>query len=404
MNSNTRTILKVIPSVSSLTEKQIIHCTVKECQSTFRNVSNFNMHLEKHHRFKIAKTNDVNTESQYFCPEKECNYNITDNPLAPHFKSQKYLRQHYLKVHAARTLKCIKCIKLFASQALLAAHERMCGQKFECKDCGWSYDSRESLLTHCRRKGHNMPDTTTTRKRGLNGQPQPKNVLFKSSSIPLVIAPKTSNVDPIWEESTALRIRANFNCLLKKQKTKEKISQETQTIITPSTVKVSIAIGASIQQKSIAVGTNNAPFTSCKYKNLDMIDEESNTILSDQCQSYRNLNNLNYIEDDSSLNYFTVGNFNSGLCHIETQTELLPAKDKQAIGTRETDPLLCHMHTQTNDDILSEFGLTDIQTQTYWPNSDYGDLCVSTETQTCLQHLIDNISTETQTPPSLPII
>lgn len=402
MSAPKNTVLKIVPSAESLAGKQEMRCSVEECTSTFRNVSNLNMHLTKHHKFNVVKPSDPNAIVQYFCPEEKCRYNVNEHPRATHFKTLKYLRQHYLKMHADRTFGCQKCSKAFASSALLGVHVRMCGQKFECIECGWSYDTRECLLTHCRRKGHAAPEQPKKRKtEAFLSSKQSPGMSVKKNSRPVAIAPKSSEMDPIWEESTALRIRANFNCLLKKRKSREKVTQETQTSAAPTSVKVSKATGASVKQKSVAVGTTSTEI-SYRYKNLDMTDEESNTNLSDQGQSYRNLNNLTYIEDDSSLNYFTVGNFNSGLCHIETQTELA-LSHKSPVGARETDPLLCHMQTQTNDDILSEFGLSDIQTQTYWPNDDYNDLCVSTETQTCLQHLIDNISTETQTPASLPI-
>lgn len=89
----------------------------------------------------------------------------------------------------------------------------------------------------------------------------------------------------------------------------------------------------------------------------------------------------------TSLNFFedTFGN-----CQ-ETQTDLLYQDD-----FLHTPNYIAHIETQTNDDIdlctnmytqtcddqlLSDFGFSDIQTQTTWP--DY-DLFVSTETQTLL--------------------
>lgn len=135
-----------------------------------------------------------------------------------------------------------------------------------------------------------------------------------------------------------------------------------------------------------------------KFKDFGgLIDEEEsntyNTLTSNASQTYRNLNHLNYVEDESTLNCFANGPFTTASCHIETQTELVPFAD----DSRDMDPLLyTHMHTQTCDDILSELGLTNIHTQTNWPV--YNDLFVSTETQTCFPEIsMGDCATQTQT-------
>uniref|UniRef100_A0A1B0DE24 Uncharacterized protein n=1 Tax=Phlebotomus papatasi TaxID=29031 RepID=A0A1B0DE24_PHLPP len=84
----------------------------------------------------------------------------------------------------------------------------------------------------------------------------------------------------------------------------------------------------------------------------------------------------------------------------ETQTE---GRILNTHRTSRLDPLLySHMYTQTCDEMLSELGLSDVQTQTTWPPPDLQDFLVSTETQTsftqCLEEEMASFTTtHTQT-------
>lgn len=136
-----------------------------------------------------------------------------------------------------------------------------------------------------------------------------------------------------------------------------------------------------------------------------------------------------------SINYFADGDHNfPGLCDIETQTEMFFVDSEQALEppppsirvhrstgcgpgdandddddddnnsvTEQLDQLLYNnMQTQTCEDILSDFGWTDIQTQTNWTNdaTEYAknELLVSTETQTNFsKFLLQQQNTYTQT-------
>lgn len=395
-------ILKMIPSESLLAKDTSLECSIFGCDSIFKSSSNLLLHLEKHHRMNVKKWIDTNTAVQYYCPAANCKYNMNEDTNAKHFKSKKYLRQHYMKVHATKVAQCSKCDKSFGSSSLLRQHERFCGEKFQCADCGWSYSSRECLLTHCRRKGH------STGKLKRAHSPESPKTSIRMNETCVRIASKQLSLEA-EKSPTQTKFEQIFN-RIKMERKDEKISQETQTASlynTNCTKAISKAIGclATIQSKSIAVGTTNESpaHPHSKYRSLELIDDESSTIIDNHSQTCsRNLNSLNYVEDDSSLNYFTVGNFNSGLCNIETQTELIASC---AQGVRDMDPMLCHMQTQTSDQILTELGLSNIQTQTHWPDSSStynNELFVTAETQTCYRypHLImDYISTQTQTAP-----
>lgn len=394
-------LLRLVPTESSIVESPRHQCTVAGCTSTFGNISNLQMHLNKHHRIETKKIVDRETIVQYFCPVEQCKHN--QNAGNNFFKSRKYLRQHYLKVHAIKSEKCTKCDRSFASASLKNQHERCCGIIFQCFDCEWNYTSRECLLTHCRRKGHRIPP----KEAKIAIEPQKSKLIAENiEPNPIkVIAPKPNLVDTsnqtenmikkvqniLKSTPAATKIRANFEQIMlksKKAKSETKVSQTTQTAsLYDDNCKKVIS-----SSNKVAAEQNQSE----KYKSLDLIDEESNTMGGeDPTQANKNLNNLSYVEDDSNLHYFTVSNFNAGLCHIETQTEFMPF-DQATMETNDMDPLLCHMsvHTQTSDDILTELGLTNIQTQTNWPDDEYNDLFVSAETQTCnfdTPLMIDNI-------------
>lgn len=399
-NMEKKRIIKFIINEQSLLENKRKPCTVAGCASTFTSTSNLNMHLEKHHGVQITKLIDKQSEVQYFCPVHNCKYNVLQNCSTQFFKTRKYLRQHFLKVHAAKNEKCTKCDKSFASVALKVLHERSCGMLFECVDCDWKYTTRECLLTHCRRKGHKVPPKPI---KSMQNDVHMENadLVVDAKSTQVRILPKQNldsktqtdilmkRVQGVLKSTPAAKIRANFQKILQKSRTitSGKVSQTTQTLSTNTKRLSSKGLTGKTESKS-----------DDKYKSLELIDEESNSSAEDSTKAHRNLNNLSYVEDESSLHYFTVNNFNAGLCHNETQTDLLSFEESN-IGGSDMDPLLCHMHTQTSDDILTELGLADIQTQTNWPNDECNDIFVSTaETQTCFDNnlIMDNISTHTQ--------
>lgn len=78
------------------------------------------------------------------------------------FSSQKLLNQHFFKVHAEKKYSCSKCGKKFGADWLSKHHEATCGTSWLCS-CGASYQNREALLTHARRRSHALP---FERKRG----------------------------------------------------------------------------------------------------------------------------------------------------------------------------------------------------------------------------------------------
>lgn len=385
---NAPKIIFETPTAHSLIEPIHINCLTEGCLAVFQNTGNLHMHMLKHHKISIYQSN---VEKRFFCPEKNCKYNISKNQN--YFSTKKLLRQHYIKVHAIKTINCRYCTKLFASSTLKNGHEKSCLKEYKCMDCNWTYTSRESLLTHCRRKNHSI------RKKNEN-QSQKLVTILKSNKL---IANKNSN---------------KFVHILPKicvDKEKYKKSQCTQTNESMSSNTIICGDKQSnlnnrefldnwnkrIQQIPVTAIQQQQPITlEQNCQTVDYFDTETASHTSSQ--NDKNLNKINFVDDETScLNYFTGNSSSSALCHIETQTELFGKNETLSsnVNSDNLDSLLyTNMYTQTCDDIFSELGLINIQTQTNWQSSDYGEMFVSTETQTsCLANFLENPSTYTQT-------
>ncbi|XP_049777571.1 uncharacterized protein LOC126175081 isoform X1 [Schistocerca cancellata] len=152
------TVKKVCPLPSELSGiKKNIPCPEEGCSGTFLNTSNLDMHLSKHHKkanIDLLKKGDSQTIFQYHCPVEKCLYNMKSDRF---FKNMKYLKQHYLKVHAEKMYLCEKCHKGFSTETAQRKHMRTCGMKFTCS-CNFSYESYEALLTHAKRHRHTFDE------------------------------------------------------------------------------------------------------------------------------------------------------------------------------------------------------------------------------------------------------
>ncbi|XP_054733198.1 uncharacterized protein LOC129241072 [Anastrepha obliqua] len=169
-------IVHYTPTEQELLPTRKILCPHPDCGSTFTNVGNLDMHMKRHHGKQPVKRFDLKgKECAFHCPQLECTYHEMHTSKM-HFKTLKYLRQHYQKSHIAKTNICDQCGKAFITGNQLKLHvEKMCGINYACKECGWEYSTMEALLTHGKRKGHKVRDVRTTeikkisqRKRSIN--------------------------------------------------------------------------------------------------------------------------------------------------------------------------------------------------------------------------------------------
>ncbi|XP_078052728.1 ASCIZ zinc finger protein [Augochlora pura] len=160
----TKSIKTICPSAEELS---VITNNIKcvKCGLVFQNEPRYRLHdLKVHQRKNLDKI--IKESVQYRCPVESCIY----APNAErHFTSMKYLKQHYLKVHAKKTYACTRCEKSFSTEAAKEGHIRVCGTEFTCS-CSKIYTSYEALLTHAKRSLHTINDKYKNSSRRTNSK------------------------------------------------------------------------------------------------------------------------------------------------------------------------------------------------------------------------------------------
>ncbi|XP_012226175.2 uncharacterized protein Asciz [Linepithema humile] len=132
-------------------ELSVITDNVKceQCGLVFTNESRYRLHdLKVHQRKKLDKITKENV--RYHCPVQSCVYAVNSQR---YFSTMKYLKQHYLKVHAEKNYPCNHCSKSFSTKSAKEGHMRVCGVEFTCT-CSKTYTTYEALLTHAKRSSH----------------------------------------------------------------------------------------------------------------------------------------------------------------------------------------------------------------------------------------------------------
>lgn len=424
------TIQQFTPTIHEITNVQHLPCSQFGCTSLFRNSGQLNMHLTQHHKL-LASSSTATTAAmrQFFCPIDTCKYHRKHGLPYPatkrshFFGSMKLLKQHYLKVHAVRSLACPQCPRTFAAERLLRAHRQQCGQTFSCPQCLWPYQTLEALQTHCRRKGHPMPErqqsapTPTTAAHASSTGELMRDLaeLVRMKPIdqrrrPVAIAPKpTTNAAEVATGSTNTPASNTSQS-----------SQTTQTVVPlpHADPEISDSIFLNHWQKRADESADRQTLP---------------TVLTNHCsvQTEINLNNLHFLNvalDSNSMTGFypgqsaavtAAGHGCEHLCHIETQTDFERVAAELHTQTRTTmttsgddeqhhqhsadddlaqrlaeappSPAMLYTdgHTQTHCEELLFGGWTHIETQTCWSpdphgTEDFSEFLVSTETQTSL--------------------
>ncbi|XP_055627144.1 ATM interactor [Toxorhynchites rutilus septentrionalis] len=331
-----RMVIKLTLSPEEIVETKLHRCCVEGCSESFTNVSHLQLHLTKRHKLTTVnvKTDKTDHVKYFHCPEQSCVYHVRASG-EKFFTSFRSLKQHFLKMHSEKKFVCNHCDgkKSFATESLLRAHQTNCGQLFVCKVCRLSYESREALLTHCRRKSHGYEELLADKlaKRKVETQ-KPKSVkrLKKPSHMTIMVEAKL----PVL----------TLTC---------KKSQMTQTDLMQS--EDSIRSESSTQTKT----TEFNPATMDSF-----------------CQTNQNLPDYPYnAAEEAAVSTDPQYQVTSS----ETQTDqiyetMFPNEDR-------SDPMLySNMYTQTCEDIFSDLELASIETQTNWDG--LGEFLVSAETQT----------------------
>ncbi|KAL4642080.1 ATM interactor isoform X1 [Arapaima gigas] len=147
------------PSVTELSKevRTNILCTVEGCGKILPNGPALNMHLVKSHRVKDGLVNPTvrkdikGSRKLYCCPIDGC-------PRGPNrpFSQFSLVKQHFMKMHAERKHRCVKCSNCYSTEWDLKRHAEDCGKTYRCT-CGCPYASRAALLSHTYRTGHEVP-------------------------------------------------------------------------------------------------------------------------------------------------------------------------------------------------------------------------------------------------------
>lgn len=393
---------KVFPTVEECRIKNMVKCTQEGCSSVFTSESNLVLHVTKHHKRSNLPEASI---KQYHCPDLTCVYNNTR-----YFKSMKFLRQHYLKIHTEKQFICFKCQKGFSSQNILNNHIDYCGIDFICCDCKESYTCYETLKTHGRRKKHKIL-TKPEYKANLNASAS--NITISQNfttilpkTLSLIILPSNDKTVCNQESQTVVNepcLRNKLtqvgsdnavNHMSRQTQTGNKnnhFSVETQTVgdfISANRKNMDILLDSLNQKNSktqtdVVESRNTSCNTSFNLNDFDFTDVEMNSSSTQTLYtapiSTRSYDSIHTDTSDllvgNSLNS-PLNNFEFDNNHMETQTDFL----------FEDEMFNCDYYsntcTQTCDDILNEFGLNDIQTQTV-----FDDMLRSVESQTMMSHV-----------------
>ncbi|XP_011310723.1 uncharacterized protein Asciz [Fopius arisanus] len=463
-NSNSLRLVKMV--CPSREELSVIVNNVKcnECGLVFKNEPRLKLHdLKVHQKKNLNKT--VKECIRYHCPEPSCVYS-SDSPRF--FSTMKYLKQHYLKVHATKKYPCTQCDKSFSTEAATAAHMRVCGTEFTCM-CFKKFCTYEALLTHAKRNGHSVDEKyRNSGKRQAPKAPlsfgflqpikKPISILpYKPQFTLESNSPNTSNAETQTDDilrrvrrtltpsksrkrRESRQTQTTTNTLSREKKPKKTVETQTTPSVRESARKSSRKSRRDLQETNDFTNVNlfpnlnlqhdEAPITSKYYRGgidvgIQDFWEERNT-LGTQTSPGKNLldvfndsvtqTNFYDHENQTMENVFktedrisspggsysrifypstsglsrsdpmlTEETFGDRFSSIETQTEkpypqsifddtgnLLSSSNTETQTTEHFDNiaqlLYNNMCTQTCNDILSsELGLSDIQTQTAWP-------------------------------------
>lgn len=323
--------IKIYPTIEDCQIKNKITCP--DCSQAFTSESNLNLHIAKTHvRSDLQR---VTAEKWYFCPINQCPWNEM-----MHFKRLKNLRQHFVKSHMVKQLKCPSCTKCFALETELARHSEYCSVWFSCLNCNASYGCYETLKTHCRRKDHKLLRKQDYKELGGQQVVQIKETLMRTT-----------------------------------------VTQATQTELKVGTDKCSVETQTSDWSKSTSVveSKESSCNTSFNIEDFEFTMKEHIQMNSSSTQTQSFPSDLLTNLDPNLFN-----------CSSKTQTDML-------FPNEFCNDFYSDMYTQTCDEILS--GLTDIQTQTVQDTlrSVESQTLMSSADRLCPSIFKDIVHTETQT-------
>ncbi|RWS29646.1 ATM interactor-like protein [Leptotrombidium deliense] len=106
------------------------------------------------------------------------------------------VEQHFLNSHCEKKHICPKCGKPYSIDWQLKHHLKSCGLEWKCLSCHKVYKERLSLITHCKRHAHILPENAKIRK-AKDVNDKLNTISLNVIVMPLIIAPQVKSLEPI---------------------------------------------------------------------------------------------------------------------------------------------------------------------------------------------------------------
>ncbi|XP_020293511.1 uncharacterized protein LOC109859564 [Pseudomyrmex gracilis] len=321
-------------------ELSVITNNVKceQCGLVFSNEPRYRLHdLKVHQNKKLDKIAKENV--RYHCPMQSCVYALNSQR---YFNTMKYLKQHYLKVHAEKNYKCDCCNdKSFSTASAKEAHMRICGTKFTCS-CSKSYNTYEALLTHAKRSLHTITEKYKNYLRRTNCKTMKLVLSTGILNKPVTILPNNLNksaknnehVNSAPKSTSDIGVQTDdyrknkkplkllkLNC-----NSKRRISKQTQT---NNSLKEKTC-GKSMETQTLQVieGPSKTQRTKCATEKRDELSKQSkHTLLTEDVNLNNNFTSANLFSTSPLPLRHDVGLQDFWEDKNTSSTQTLPEKD-----------------------------------------------------------------------------
>lgn len=329
---------------------------------------------------------------QYACPSQGCPRNV-ESPRQQFFNTLYSLRMHFWSSHCEKKYHCEICLRKFSNEVFFNTHKKTCrGGGHECM-CGSVYKSRNALLTHARRKQHQVKEykqndkqtRTQTQAKASSGVLLPRFTLEGNS----VVSKNCNNILKAYTEPQKVNIPRLIRILPKIETSSQDVHKSNPSQTTQikekthgdqrSSTNKSLIMKNS-QTKNVIPGEERITFKlkpsvkssistkSVVSSNLKRIQNTKS--ISQDFETWNSFDSLNLSDESSqksalSNEISTQTSFQEGLSekrlNMSVETQVSPNNIQRSLLKATMD-----MHTQINFEDFKEYSkklTTDTHTQ-----------------------------------------